>query len=124
MVRNAGEKDTIWYCGYLWLTLTDKQIDKIAEILDSASQCRKFIVENVALERKVIETPAGMKLYTNSDKMLHDIKELIEGCTSNFATRQIFDLYNADFITCAEHNRLYDWIVYHTDGNGCVSSYY
>ena len=32
-VKNADKNDPIWYAGYLWIDLTEKQIDKIVGII-------------------------------------------------------------------------------------------
>lgn len=105
----------------MWIDLTEKQIDKIVDIIKfgKTSICRT--VGNVAFEREVVETPSGMKLFSNHKKVFNDVKALIEGCTEQGAQVFILDLYNTNFITCGEYRVLYDWIVEHTDGNGCVS---
>lgn len=120
-VKNADKNDPIWYAGYLWIDLTEKQIDKIVDIIQvgKTSICRT--VGNVAFERDVVETPSEMKLFSNHKKVFDDVKALVEGCTEQGAQVVILGLYNTNFITCGEYRVLYDWIEEHTDGNGCVS---
>ena len=120
-VKNADKNDPIWYAGYLWIDLTEKQIDKIVDIIKVGKNSIRRTVGNVAFERDVVETPSGMKLFSNHKKVFDDVKALVEGCTEQGAQVVILGLYNTNFITCGEYRVLYDWIEEHTDGNGCVS---
>lgn len=119
-VKNADKNDAIWYAGYLWIDLTEKQIDKIIRIVDSGSACFKRTIHSVILDRDVLVTPSGMELYGNHDKVFSNIKDVIDGCTEKVACELLFGLYNSNFITCGEYRFLYDWIEQHTDGNGVV----
>lgn len=104
-------------CG---LILPKKQIDKVVGIVSSGKVCHKIRVSNFFCERNVLETPSGMKLYGDHNKVFNDVKELLDGCSEKRATEFLFDLYNSNFITCGEYRVLYDWISEHTDGNGAV----
>lgn len=121
-VRDAEENDPIWYAGYLWIDLTEKQIDKIVDIIKVGKNSIRRTVGNVVFEREVVETPSGMKLFSNHKKVFDDVKALVEGCTEQGAQVVILGLYNTNFITCGEYRVLYDYVEMHTDGNGCVSS--
>ena len=119
-VKNADKNDPIWYAGYLWIDLTEKQIDKIIGIADSEKACFKRTIHSVLFDREVLVTPSGMELYGNHDKVFTKIKDVFEGCTEKIANELLFDLYNSNFITCGEYRFLYDWIESHTDCNGIV----
>lgn len=121
-VKDADKNDPIWYAGYLWIDLTEKQIDKIVDLIKVGKNSISRTVGNVVFERKVVETPSGMKLFSNHKKVFDDVKALVEGCTEQGAQVVILGLYNTNFITCGEYRVLYDYIEMHTDGNGCVSS--
>lgn len=119
-VKYADKNDPIWYAGYLWIDLTEKQIDKVIAICNLCKVCYKKSIGNMLFERNVLETPSGMKLYGEHDKVFSDIKTLIEGCSNYRANEFILDLYNVNFITCGEYRVMCDWIERHTDCNGAI----
>lgn len=121
-VKNADKNDPIWYAGYLWIDLTEKQIDKIVGIIKLGKKTIfSHTIGNAVFEREIIETPSGMKLYSNHKKVFDDVKELVDCCSEQGARAVILGLYNTNFITCGEYRVLFDWIEEHTDGNGRVS---
>lgn len=122
-VKEAIDNDPIWYAGYLWIDLTERQVNKVVELIPYGNNKCKYItrtIANVIFQRDVITTPGGFKLYGDSKKVIEEIKNVVDGCESTQATRILFDLYNDDFITPGEYNSIYDWIEEHTDGNGAV----
>lgn len=119
-VKNADEHNPIWYAGYLWIDLTEKQIDKVISIIKNGKTCREVTTGNAIFQRDVVKTPSGMKLFSNHDKVFKDLHDVFDGYTEERAKEVLFDFYNAKFLTCGEYNRLYDWISEHTDGNGAV----
>lgn len=121
LVKDADKKDPIWYAGYLLLDLTEKQVNKLVDVLQHNVSCINFTVGDSFFRRQKIKTPSGIEIFANSDNAMKHIKDIIECCTEERAKCLILDFYNAQFITCGEYNRLYDWITTHTDGNGCVS---
>lgn len=119
-VKDADKYDPIWYAGYLWIDLTEKQIDKVISISSIGKVCYKKSIGNLLFARNVLETPSGMKLYGEHDKVFNDIKILIEGCSKNRANEFILDLYNVNFITCGEYRVMNEWIESHIDRHGAI----
>lgn len=122
-VKEATENDPIWYAGYLWIDLTEKQVNKVFELIAYGHLKCKYItrpIANIIFQRDVITTPGGFKLYGDSKRVINDIKDIVDRCSYTQAKKVIFDLYNDDFITCGEYNTISDWIEEHTDGNDVV----
>lgn len=120
-VQNAEENDSIWYAGYMWIDLTENQINKIVEIIKIGKNIVQHEIGNAIFQRSIIETPSGMKLYGNSKQVLKDIEDLVDGCSQKHACNLILGFYNEGFLTCGEYNNLYDWIEMHSDCNGRVT---
>lgn len=120
-VKTAGENDPVWGAGFLWINLTEKQVNKIGDVLMNNECCKKVIVNSRGIERTMIITPTGFRLYTNEKAVIDRIKALLEGRSNGYAETTLLDLYNDDVINCGEYNLLYDWTQEHTDGNGRVS---
>ena len=57
-IKTANEKDPVWYAGYLFLNLTDKQMKVTIESLKENPHCKLI---NTDL-RKAIQTPSGLKI--------------------------------------------------------------
>lgn len=120
-VKNAEENDPIWYAGYLWLELTEKQINQIVSIIRTGKMGVEFTIGNILFSRNIVQTPSGMRLYGDSEIVLISIKDLVTGCSVSHAQSIILDFYNERFITCGEYRELYDWISDHGDDDGRVS---
>ena len=121
-MKDADANDPIWYAGYLWINLTPAQVDKVGNALKGKKTfIGGYMVGNAGLERSVLTIPSGMKIFTNEKQVLNDIRHLLDGTFQSTATQMILDFYNEGLITCGEYNKLYDWCMLHTDGNGRVS---
>lgn len=57
-IKTANEKDPVWYAGYLFLNLTDKQMKVTIESLKENPYCKLIITDC----RKSIQTPSGLQI--------------------------------------------------------------
>lgn len=80
-VATANKNSDVWYAGYLWLDLTDKQADKISNILWSKN------CVDVDLKKGWFIFPNGLKYQTkwimkvqkSVNEALNKVKKDLEG---------------------------------------------
>lgn len=55
-ITNADAEHPIWYMGFLWLNLTEKQLHEIVAICSQHSACKRKVLNG----RDCIVTPSGL----------------------------------------------------------------